>query len=100
MKRFAWTDERIDDLSRRMDIGFKRVDSDMGELKSEMRAGFADLRGEVSALRSLMYGFGGGPHRQSRGSHPPARHLNAGPCLSVRGDAMIVAWTPPLSPND
>ena len=28
--REAWTDERLDDLSRRMDRGFDRVDADCG----------------------------------------------------------------------
>ncbi len=35
-----WTDERLNDLSNRMDAGFARVDSDMRELRSEVR----DLR--------------------------------------------------------
>jgi len=35
-----WTDERLDDLSKRMDAGFARVDNDMRELRSEVR----DLR--------------------------------------------------------
>jgi len=28
MARMAWTDERLDDLTRRMDAGFERVDAD------------------------------------------------------------------------
>jgi hypothetical protein len=44
MERTTWTDERLDDLSRRMDAGFERVDRDMGDLRPEMRAGFADVR--------------------------------------------------------
>jgi hypothetical protein len=39
-----WTDERLDDLSKRMDAGFARVDSDMRE-----------LRGEVRDLRQLIF---------------------------------------------
>jgi hypothetical protein len=35
-----WTDERLDDLSRRMDAGFDRVDNDIRELRTDMR----DLR--------------------------------------------------------
>jgi len=31
--REAWTDERLDDLSERMDRGFDRVDKDLRELK-------------------------------------------------------------------
>jgi hypothetical protein len=56
----AWTDERLDDLSERMDVGFDRVDRDIRDLRGEMNAGFADLRGEINALRSLMLRVGGG----------------------------------------
>lgn len=41
--REAWTDERLDDLSQRMDCGFDRVDRDVRE-----------LRGVVSSLQSEM----------------------------------------------
>ena len=41
--RATWTDERLDDLARRMDEGFNRVDA---ELRS--------LRAEVSALHRTM----------------------------------------------
>ena len=35
-----WSDERLDDMSRRMDAGFQRVDDDIRELRTDMR----DLR--------------------------------------------------------
>jgi hypothetical protein len=41
--RATWTDERLDDLARRMDEGFNRVDA---ELRS--------LRAKVSALHRTM----------------------------------------------
>jgi hypothetical protein len=53
MERVAWTDERLDDLSARMDAGFDRVDRDIRDLRSEMHAGFAEMR-------SLMFRVGGG----------------------------------------
>ena len=31
MERVAWTDERLDDLARRVDVGFDRVDRDIRE---------------------------------------------------------------------
>jgi hypothetical protein len=37
MERTMWTDERLDDLSRRMDAGFQRVDDDIRELRTDMR---------------------------------------------------------------
>lgn len=62
MQRAAWTDERLDDLARRMDAGFERVDREICELRGEMRAGFVELRteirSEVEQLRALMYRFG------------------------------------------
>jgi hypothetical protein len=54
MDRVIWTDERLDDLSRRMDAGFDRVDRDIRDLRGEMRSGFVEMRGEIGALRSLM----------------------------------------------
>ncbi len=39
-----WTDERLDDLSNRMDAGFERVDRDMHELRTDLRE-----------LRALMF---------------------------------------------
>jgi hypothetical protein len=33
MERTMWTDERLDDLSHRVDAGFERVDSDIRELR-------------------------------------------------------------------
>ncbi len=35
--REAWTDERLDDLSYRVDRGFDRVDLDIRDLRSDMR---------------------------------------------------------------
>ncbi len=36
--REAWTDERLDDLSERMDRGFDRVDCDLRELRAEVKS--------------------------------------------------------------
>jgi hypothetical protein len=52
--RDAWTDERLDDLSRRMDNGFDRVDADFRELRSEMKSGFERVDVEIRELRSQM----------------------------------------------
>jgi hypothetical protein len=53
MQRLPWTDERLDDFSRQMNAGFERVDRDIRDLRSEMHAGFAEMR-------SLMFRVGGG----------------------------------------
>jgi hypothetical protein len=41
--RATWTDERLDDLSRRIDAGFNRVEGDLRELRSEMSTRFDAL---------------------------------------------------------
>ena len=45
--REKWTDERLDDLSKKVDDGF-------AETKAEMREGFARLDGEAKDLRREM----------------------------------------------
>jgi hypothetical protein len=40
MERTMWNDARLDDLSKRMDAGFDRVDRDLHDLRIEVR----DLR--------------------------------------------------------
>lgn len=36
--REKWTDERLDDLSARVSEGFQRVDADLREIRSDMKA--------------------------------------------------------------
>ncbi len=57
MERVAWTDERLDDLAKRVDAGFDRVDADLRELRLEVQQGFAEMRGTM--LR-VGVGVGGG----------------------------------------
>lgn len=60
MERAAWTDERLDDLSRRMDAGFARVDADIRGLRTDMRTEISalrrELRGEMSGMGSDLRG--------------------------------------------
>ena len=63
MKRETWTDERLDDLSRRMDQGFDRVDRDLRDMRSEIRdvrGEFGHVRSEIADLRTLIHRFGAG----------------------------------------
>jgi hypothetical protein len=60
VERTAWTDERLDDLARRMDAGFERVDGDIRELRTEIRDMRAELRSEIDALRVTLIRVGGG----------------------------------------
>jgi uncharacterized coiled-coil DUF342 family protein len=47
MEREAWTDERLDDLNKKVDEGFK-------EMRTEFRAVRAEIREEVGGVRSEM----------------------------------------------
>jgi len=55
--REAWTDERLDDLSKRVDQGFERVDADIRALRSEVRTGFDRVDARFDSLqRTLIIG--------------------------------------------
>jgi hypothetical protein len=41
--REKWTDERLDDLQAEMREGFARIDTDIRELRREMRTGFITI---------------------------------------------------------
>jgi hypothetical protein len=49
MERSAWTDARLDDR-------FDHVDSELANLRTEMREGFAEVRGEMGGMRSELGG--------------------------------------------
>ena len=51
--RATWTDERLDDLSRRMDAGFNRIDEDLRSMRTE-------LGSRIDALQRTMLQVGGG----------------------------------------
>ena len=53
MERAAWTDERLNDLAQ-------RVDRDIRDLRGEMCSEFAEVRGEIGALRAIVIPGGGG----------------------------------------
>lgn len=56
--RENWTDERLDDLSKKVDDGFADTKTEMREgfadTKAEMRQGFARVDGEIKELRLEM----------------------------------------------
>jgi hypothetical protein len=51
--REAWTDERLDDLSRKTDDGFKEMRTEFRAVRSEM----ADIRAELGALNRTIHQF-------------------------------------------
>jgi len=58
MARDVWTDERLDDLNKRVDEGFKETREDShalrGEMQEEFRAVKAEMREEFSLVRTEM----------------------------------------------
>ena len=54
MPRERWTDERLDDLSKKVDVGFADTKAVIGETKAEMREGFARVDGEIKEVRRDM----------------------------------------------
>jgi hypothetical protein len=59
MERGALTDERLDDLARRMDAGFARVDADIRELRMELRTELGALRLTLLRVGGVMVGLVG-----------------------------------------
>jgi hypothetical protein len=49
--RGTWTDERLDDLARRMDDGFNRVDAELRALRAEVRA---EMRAEIGGVNARL----------------------------------------------
>jgi hypothetical protein len=49
--RETWTDERLDDLSKKTDDGFRDVRTEIRGLRTETRGTGTELRAEIQALR-------------------------------------------------
>jgi hypothetical protein len=47
MAREAWTDERLDDLTQRVDEGFNRNECEFQAVRLEIRTEFAAVRSEI-----------------------------------------------------
>lgn len=52
-----WNDERLDELSRRMDAGFNEMRKGFARIEHEMKEGFADAatRKEVQAIDDRLF---------------------------------------------
>ena len=55
MPREKWTDDRLDDLNKKVDKGFENLKDEIADTKAEMRAGFARIDADIRALRRDMY---------------------------------------------
>ena len=58
MARDVWTDERLDDLNKRVDEGFKETREEFRAVKAEMREEFSlvrsEMRSEFKGMRTEM----------------------------------------------
>ena len=51
MPREKWTDERLDDLNKKVDDGFARIDADIRELRHDMNEGFRAVDARFDAMK-------------------------------------------------
>jgi hypothetical protein len=58
--RQSWTDDRLDDFSRRMDERFDHFEREMASGFERVDADIRELRGDVNALQRTMIQVGGG----------------------------------------
>jgi hypothetical protein len=52
MARDVWTDERLDDLNKRVDEGFKETREEFRVVRTEMKREFQAIRTEMGEVRS------------------------------------------------
>jgi hypothetical protein len=57
MAREAWTDERLDDLSKKVDDGFRETRAEMREQIRGVRSEMSEIRGELGALNRTIHQF-------------------------------------------
>ncbi len=58
--RDKWSDERMDDLNRRVENGFNRVDADLREIRAEIGGLRSELHTEIASLHRLVLQVAGG----------------------------------------
>ncbi len=55
MPREKWTDERLDDLNKKVDDGFAGVKKDISELRGEMNVRFQGLDARFDSLQRSLF---------------------------------------------
>jgi hypothetical protein len=58
MVRETWTDQRLDDLNKKVDNGFARIDADLRELRAEISGMRKENQQEFLKLRDEIKGEG------------------------------------------
>jgi hypothetical protein len=59
MESSAWTNERLDDLSRGVERGFAQVDSRFAQLDQDIRDLRKEMRDGFQAINGLLFRIGG-----------------------------------------
>jgi hypothetical protein len=59
MESSAWTNERLDDLSRGVDRGFAQVDSRFAQVNQDIRDLRKEMRDGFQAINGLLFRIGG-----------------------------------------
>lgn len=57
--RDKWTDERLDDLNKKVDDGFADTRAEFRALRSEMKGAFREVRSELRSQNRLFIGLYG-----------------------------------------
>jgi hypothetical protein len=52
--RDAWTDERLDDLNHRVDVGFNEMREEFRAIRAESKTEFTAVRLEMAAMNRTM----------------------------------------------
>jgi hypothetical protein len=59
MERGAWTDERLDDFRQRVELRFDSVEQQMRDGFGRVDRELAEIRAEISGIRTTLIQFGG-----------------------------------------
>jgi len=60
MAREAWTDERLDDLNKKVEGVDRRMEAGFGEVREEFRAVRAEMGAQAAMLNQTIYRLFGG----------------------------------------
>jgi hypothetical protein len=52
----TWTDERIDDLAKKVDDGFEKVDAEIGVLRADVISGFLRVNDRIDRMNHILVG--------------------------------------------
>jgi hypothetical protein len=55
----SWNDDRLDDLNRNVDEGFKDTREEFRAVRTEVQQGFAEVRSEISATNQVIVQLSG-----------------------------------------